>query len=177
MFPLQAQRVGRGIAVLFHDHSTRRGEWSAARPGLIYPLEKPGTHCTGGWVGPRAGLDRCGKSRITGIRSPDRPSRSQSLYRLSYPAHYECQVGKDLKWRRCGFVWKFCFCLCLMELEELQDNCWRGRDLNLAHFEYRVARALYLGLKRPGREALSKLRMSGDTRLLPPPSLSSWFSQ
>jgi len=23
----------------------------------------------------------------TGIRSPDRPSRSQSLYRLSYPAH------------------------------------------------------------------------------------------
>jgi len=24
----------------------------------------------------------------TGIRSPDRPARSQSLYRLSYPAHY-----------------------------------------------------------------------------------------
>ena len=23
----------------------------------------------------------------TGIRSPDRPSRSQSLYQLSYPAH------------------------------------------------------------------------------------------
>jgi hypothetical protein len=38
-------------------------------------------------VGPRAGLDRCGKSRPTGIRSPDRPARSQSLYRLSYPAH------------------------------------------------------------------------------------------
>ena len=29
----------------------------------VYPREKPGTHCTGGWVGPRAGLDRCGKSR------------------------------------------------------------------------------------------------------------------
>ena len=28
-----------------------------------------------------------GKSRPTGIRSPDRPARSQSLYRLSYPAH------------------------------------------------------------------------------------------
>jgi hypothetical protein len=27
------------------------------------------------------------KSRPTGIRSPDRPARSQSLYRLSYPAH------------------------------------------------------------------------------------------
>ena len=24
----------------------------------------------------------------TGIRSPDRPARSQSLYRLQYPAHY-----------------------------------------------------------------------------------------
>ena len=32
-FPLQAQRVGRGIALLFHDRGTRRGEWSAARPG------------------------------------------------------------------------------------------------------------------------------------------------
>jgi hypothetical protein len=30
----------------------------------FYPRERPGTHCTGGWVGPRAGLDRCGKSRL-----------------------------------------------------------------------------------------------------------------
>jgi len=34
-----------------------RGEWSAARPGLLYPWERPGTHCTGGWAGPRASLD------------------------------------------------------------------------------------------------------------------------
>ena len=33
-------------------------------PAALYPREKPGTHCTGGWVGPRAGLDRCGKSRF-----------------------------------------------------------------------------------------------------------------
>jgi hypothetical protein len=32
-------------------------------PAALYPLGKPGTHCTGGWVDPRAGLDRCGKSR------------------------------------------------------------------------------------------------------------------
>ena len=39
-------------------------------------------------MGPGAGLDRCGKSRPpTGIRSTDRPARSQLLYRLSYPAH------------------------------------------------------------------------------------------
>ena len=38
-------------------------------------------------MGLRAGLDWCGKSRPTGIRSPDRPARRQSLYRLRYPAH------------------------------------------------------------------------------------------
>jgi hypothetical protein len=30
--------------------------------------------------GPQAGMDWCGKSRPTGIRSPDRPARSESLY-------------------------------------------------------------------------------------------------
>ena len=29
-------------------------------PAALYPQERPGTHSTGGWVGPRAGLDRCG---------------------------------------------------------------------------------------------------------------------
>ena len=45
-------------------------------PAALPPRERPGTHCTGGWVGPRAGMDECGKSRPppTGIRSPDRPS-------------------------------------------------------------------------------------------------------
>jgi hypothetical protein len=32
-------------------------------PAALPPGERPGTHCTGGWVGPRAGLDGCGKSR------------------------------------------------------------------------------------------------------------------
>ena len=31
--PGVAQRVGRGIALLFLDHGTRRGEESASRPG------------------------------------------------------------------------------------------------------------------------------------------------
>jgi hypothetical protein len=62
-----------------------RGQRHAS--AALYPRERPGTHCTGGWVGPRAGLNRCGKSPPpTGIRYPDRSARSQSLYRLSYPA-------------------------------------------------------------------------------------------
>ena len=56
-------------------------------PADFYHRERPGSHCTGGWVGPKAGLDG-GKSRPTGIRSPDRPARSQSLYLLSYWADY-----------------------------------------------------------------------------------------
>ena len=51
-----------------------------------YLRERLDTHSTGGWVGFRAGLDMCGKSRPNGIRSPDRPARRQSLYRLSYRA-------------------------------------------------------------------------------------------
>ena len=31
---------------------------------VALPQERPGTHYIGGWVGPRAGLDRCGKSRF-----------------------------------------------------------------------------------------------------------------
>jgi hypothetical protein len=57
-----------------------------ATPRPFYPWERPGTHCTGGWVGPRAGLDRCGNFLPpTGTRSPDRPASSESLYRLGYP--------------------------------------------------------------------------------------------
>ena len=63
------------------------GEWSAARPGRNLPpgkepvpiLEEAGWAPGPVWTG--------GKSRPIGIRSPDRPARSQSLYRLSYPAH------------------------------------------------------------------------------------------
>jgi len=28
----------------------------------LYPRKRTSTHCTGGWLGIRAGLDRCGKS-------------------------------------------------------------------------------------------------------------------
>ena len=39
----------------------------------------------GGWVGPRDGLENLAP---TGIRSPDHPARSESLYRLRYPLLY-----------------------------------------------------------------------------------------
>jgi len=55
-------------------------------PAALPPGKGPGTHCVGGWMGHRAGLDGCGKSGLpTGIRSPDLPACSESLYRLRYP--------------------------------------------------------------------------------------------
>ena len=41
-----------------------------ATPRPLYPQERPGTHCTGGWVDPRADLDRCGKSVAICYRGP-----------------------------------------------------------------------------------------------------------
>jgi len=59
-----AQKVGRGIALLFHDRGTSRGvSGQQHAPAALYPRERPGTHFTGGWLGPRAGLVP------TGIRS------------------------------------------------------------------------------------------------------------
>ena len=60
-----AHRGSRSIALPFHDHGTRRGEGQRHAPAVLYSRERPGTHCTEGWVGPRARLDMCGKSRPT----------------------------------------------------------------------------------------------------------------
>jgi hypothetical protein len=54
------------------------GEWSASRPGNAFtPGERtPGTHCTGGWVGPRAGLYTEARGKILCLcrgSNPDRP--------------------------------------------------------------------------------------------------------
>jgi hypothetical protein len=42
--------------------------------GPLYPQERTGTHFIGGWVGPRAGLDGCGKSRPNRASIPGPPS-------------------------------------------------------------------------------------------------------
>ena len=82
-----AQRVGRGIALLFHDRSTRRG-WvvsSTPRPHFtpgkdpVPILQEVGWAPGPVWTG--------GKSSPHRDSIPGRPARSQSLYQLRYPAH------------------------------------------------------------------------------------------
>jgi len=85
--PGVAQKVGRGIALLFRDCGTRRG-WMNCSTHLSHFI--PGKHPVpilqeAGWApGP---VWTGGKSRPPRDSIPDLPARSQSLYRLSYPAH------------------------------------------------------------------------------------------
>jgi hypothetical protein len=60
---LESPEGGRGIALHSLDLGARRGWVVSITPRPLYPRKRPGTHCTGGWVGPRACLDVCEKSR------------------------------------------------------------------------------------------------------------------
>jgi len=44
-------------------------------PAALAPGKRPGTHCTGGWVDPRVGLDGYGSYRSHRLSIPE-PSRS-----------------------------------------------------------------------------------------------------
>ena len=85
--PGVAQRVGRGIALLFHDRGTRRGWVVSSTPRPHFTPEKDPVPILqeAGWApGP---VWTGGKSRPHRDSIPDRPPCSQSLYRLSYWAH------------------------------------------------------------------------------------------
>ena len=69
------------------------GGWSTPRPGRFTPRKDP-VPIIGGWVSSRAGLTGAEILASTGIRSPDRPARSEQLYRLSHPGPKETQILK-----------------------------------------------------------------------------------
>jgi len=85
--PGVAQRMGRAIALLFHDRGTRRG-WvvsSTPRPQFTPGKDPVPILQETGWApGP---VWTVGKSRPHRDLIPYRPACSQSLYRLSYLAH------------------------------------------------------------------------------------------
>ena len=67
--PGLAQRVGRGIALLFHERGTRRGEWSAARPDRTLPPGKSRLPVHMRLDGPQVRSGWMEKLVPTGIRS------------------------------------------------------------------------------------------------------------
>ena len=93
--PGVAQRVGRGIALLFHDRGTRTGWVVSSTPQPHFTPGKDPVPIVqeAGWVpGP---VWTGGKSRPHRDSIPDHPARGQSLYRLSYPAHEQTKVGVE----------------------------------------------------------------------------------
>jgi len=83
-----AHRGSRGIALLFHDHGTGRGWGISVTPQPLFTPSKDPVPIVqeAGWA-PGPVWTGAENPVPTGIRSPDRPARSQPLYRLSYPAH------------------------------------------------------------------------------------------
>jgi len=53
-------------------------------PAALSPGKRAGVHFTRGSMGIGAGLDEYGKTQPTGIRSPDRPARSESFRPLNW---------------------------------------------------------------------------------------------
>ena len=94
--PCVAQRVGRGIALLFHDCSTRRGWVVSSTPWPHFTLRKELVPILqeAGWApGP---VWTGGKSHPPWDSIPDHPACSQFLYQLSYPTHISCVLNKSI---------------------------------------------------------------------------------
>jgi hypothetical protein len=63
-------------------------------PRLLYPWERPGTHCIGGWVGPRAGLDGCGEPLPHRDSIPDLHGVTAPLFLNLGARQGECSVSR-----------------------------------------------------------------------------------
>ena len=109
-----AQRVGRSIALLFHDRGTRRERVVSSTPRPHFtPGKDPLPILPGaGWApGP---VLTGGKSRPHRNSIPDRPACSQSLYWLSYWAHLKSLKGHSnsaLGYHN-GDIFRFRLCAC-----------------------------------------------------------------
>ena len=88
-----------GVEVWLHSFLTialEGGEGSASRPGRYLPHEIPVTHCARGWVGSRAGVVECRKSRPNWDSIPRPSSHNQSLHQLSYIHSFIHLLSVDL---------------------------------------------------------------------------------
>ena len=86
--PGVAQRVGRDIALLFHDCGTRRGEWSAVRPSRTLPPGKTWYPFYRRLGGPQARSGRAENLVPTGIQSRTfQPVVSRYTNWANWPTH------------------------------------------------------------------------------------------
>ena len=82
-----AQRVGRGIALLFHDHGTRRGWVVSSTPRPTLPPSKTRYPLYRRLVGRQGLSGRAEKLSPPGFDPRTVQTVAQSINRLSYPAN------------------------------------------------------------------------------------------
>ena len=120
-----AHRRNRGIALLFLDHGTRRGWRVSVMPQLLFTPRKDPVPIVqeAGWA---PGLVWTGAENLapTGIRSPDRPAHSQSLFRLCYSAHILFKEVSENK-QEANFI------LTLVYTWHMGSSRWYISDLHL----------------------------------------------
>ena len=97
--------MSRGIALPFHDFGAEMGVGGQHHAPAALPPGNNRYPLYSRLGGPQGRSGRVRKiSPPTGIRSPDRPGRSESLYRLSYPGPYANQgEWQMVKWAA-GFL-------------------------------------------------------------------------
>jgi len=97
---VQAVQPVGGVEVYLYSYLTTalEGGWgiSVTPRSLFTPVKEPVPIIQGAGWAPGPVWTGAENLALTGIRSQDRPARSQSLYRLSYPAHisgpYSCFI-------------------------------------------------------------------------------------
>jgi len=82
-----AHRGSKCIVLPFHDHGTRRGWGVSVTPRPLFTQGKDPVPIVQEALAPGPVWTGAENLAPTGIGYPDRPARSQSLYRLRYAAH------------------------------------------------------------------------------------------
>jgi len=106
-----AHRGSRGIDLLIHDRSTRMGWGVSVTPRPLFTTGKDPEPIVqeAGWAPEPVWT---GAENLVPHRDsiPDCPARSQSLYRLRYPAHSDSQNGLQKRnlATHCAY-WSFCW--------------------------------------------------------------------
>jgi hypothetical protein len=154
----------------------RRG-WLTSRSGPLYPRERPGTHCTGGWVGPRTGLNGCIKNLVpTGIYFPVPffPSihfvlSNRSVLLMSLMFHTTALIQQTQHKHPC---------------DRLDSNSHSQQANGRRPTPYTAQPLRSAGIRSPDRPARSEslyrlsntgTRWHGAVNLLHPPGIAPWF--
>ena len=125
--PYGPQGEQRYSSTLSRPRHQKRVRGQRHTPAAIYPRERPGTQCTRDWVGPRAGLDRCGKSRLhrNSIPGQSSPQPVAIPTELLDPQDVRASLIFWIKRRK---SWKAPICAIMFRVFTSEDYCLLGCD-------------------------------------------------